>query len=104
MGYKWLQSASRLLILPVWLVFIVLAGPVQADEPDGYLPDEVLVKLVQAADLPAITIANGLDPTPLAQFGSQPIFRLQISDGTDPFDKATTLANDVRVVHAEPNF
>src|SRR5688572_5092023 len=104
MGFKWLHTVSRLLILTVWLVFIVLAAPAQADEPDDYLPDEVLVKLVQATDLPAVAADYGLHPIPLAQFGSQPIFRLQISDGADPFDKATTLANDARVVYAEPNF
>jgi parallel beta-helix repeat protein len=104
MGYKWFWLAGRLVILVASLAFIALAAPIQADEPDGYLPDEVVVKLAQAGDLLAVAADYGLDPTPLDQFGAQPIFRLRIGDGADPLDKAAALVNDSRVVYAEPNF
>jgi len=45
-----------------------------------------------------------LDPVPLDQFGSRPIYRLRITDGSLVTDKVTALLLDKRVVFAEPNF
>lgn len=69
-----------------------------------YLPGEVTVKLRQAADLAGVAADFGLDPSPIAQFGSRPIYRLHILDATLPPDKAASLTSDSRVIFAEPNY
>lgn len=104
MAYKWFRSTGRWAGMFTLVIFLLLAGPAQADEPDGYLTGEVVVKLAQASDLATVAADYGFDPTPLDQFGTQPIFRLSFGDGTDPLDKAAALENDSRVIYAEPNF
>lgn len=66
---------------------------------------EIVVKLVRASDLPAIAAQYGLNPVPVDQFISQPLYRLTITDGVSPHDKADALLEDpqARVVYAEPN-
>jgi subtilisin family serine protease len=93
-----------LLVLTVLIAGAALPAPARAQAPDGYLPAEVVVKLRNAADLPAVTAAFRLDPTPIDQFGSRPIYRLRILDGVDPAQKAAALAADGRIEYAEPNF
>jgi hypothetical protein len=80
-------------------------GQSQPDVAEAYAPDEVVVKLLNANDLAAVALANGLDPTPRGQFGTRPIFRLRILDGSDPLVKAGQLQpGDTRVQYAEPNY
>lgn len=93
---------------------VLVAGPARAndggdDDGDGgstavYVPGQVVVKLKLAGDLPAVASAYRLDPAPLDRFGSRPIYRLRILDGTSPPSRATQLANDRRVAYAEPNY
>jgi thermitase len=72
---------------------------------NGYVPDQVVVKLAPDANVAQVASDFGLDPKPLKQFGSRPIYQLHILDGTDPQVKSNQLAADlVRVVYAEPNF
>jgi subtilisin family serine protease len=84
--------------------------PGGAGDPPPYQGGEIVVKLRDAADLPALAAAYNLDPTPLDQFGSRPIFLLRIADGSDPASKANQLrpasgsGGDERVEYAEPNF
>lgn len=63
--------------------------------------DEVLVKLLSAADLPALLAENGL--TVLDQFGQRPIYRLRAAAGTDIEALSARLEADARVQYAEPN-
>jgi subtilisin family serine protease len=63
--------------------------------------DEVLVKLLSAADLPALLAENGL--TVLDQFGQRPIYRLRAAAGTDIEALSARLQADARVQYAEPN-
>jgi subtilisin family serine protease len=89
------------------LMLVGLASPllfVHADDADDYLPDEVIVKLFQSTDLGSIASDYDLGLILLDQFGSRPIYRLQILDGASPPDRASALAADPRVVYAEPNF
>jgi subtilisin family serine protease len=96
-----------------WIVTLMLCGllvslmapgaPARAQEPDQYLPDEVVVKLTSSTDLAGIAAAFALDPVPLDQFGTRTIYRLRILDGATPPDRAAALAADPRIVFAEPN-
>jgi subtilisin family serine protease len=77
----------------------------RAAATDGYLSAEVVVKLVRAGDLAAVAADYALDPVPLNQFGSRPIYRLRITDQASPHDKAEALLADpqARIVYAEAN-
>jgi len=77
---------------------------VRAEGSNGYLPDEVILKLVRSTDVASVASDYGLGLNPLAQFGSRPIFRMLITDGASPPDRAAELSADPRVVYAEPNF
>jgi len=65
------------------------------------VPDEVVVKLLAAADLQPLLAEHGL--TLLDQFGQRPIYRLRAAAGTDIEALAARLAADSRVSYAEPN-
>ena len=106
MYHTWLKSFSRLALAIALVIPVALATPARADEPDGYQPGEVLVKLAQAIDLPDVAADYNLDPVPIDQFGSRAIYRLRITDGTSPPDRAVALADDSleRVIYAEPNY
>lgn len=83
---------------------VSLIAAAQPPAEDGYVPGEVVVKLAQTTDLPAIAADYHLNPQPLDQFGTRPIFRLQILDGAAPPERALALAADSRIIYAEPNF
>jgi subtilisin family serine protease len=72
---------------------------------DGERPNEVVVKLTSAADLPAVAIEYGLDPTPLSSLAGFAVYRLRIVSGESPGDLSERLVEDpaARVVYAEPN-
>jgi thermitase len=98
----------RLVILLTLITMLLsLVAPVTlagAQEQNGFLPEEVLVKLHQAADLASLAADYGLDPAPIDQFGSRAIYRMRILDGASPPARAAQLTGDSRVVYAEPNF
>ena len=101
---KWLTSLALGLILALSLGFAAQVGPMEAVDVADYLPDEVILKLLRPADLPAVAADHQLDPVPIAQFGSRPIYRLRILDGALPPDKAAELLSDGRVLYAEPTY
>ena len=76
-----------------------------AQGPGGqrFSPGEIVVKLTTAQSLGGVATAFHLDPAPLGQFGSRPIYRLRILDGARPEQVAAALLRDRRVVYAEPN-
>ena len=100
---RW-RGALHLLVLITMLGFAGGTGPLLAAGEESYLPGEVVVKLFQATDLAGVAADYQLDPLPLDQFGSRPIYRLRILDGIDPQAKADALTGDGRVQYAEPNF
>ncbi len=97
---------SCLGILVVLLAMLAAATPAQAEEGDGYLPGEIVVKLDAATSLRAVARQYGLDPRPVDQFGARPIYRLRILDSATPPEKAAQLATDAKgqVIFAEPNY
>lgn len=100
-----LRSALRALI--VMIVFLAVETSVQtvhAEEDGNFVPGEIVVKLLQPGDLPGVAADFSLDPSPLSQFGTRPIYRLRILDGTPPPAKAEALQQDSRVLYAEPNY
>lgn len=70
----------------------------------GYVPNEVVIKLLPGNDLGAIAADFQLDPIPIDQFGAREIYRMQILDGSSPIDRAPVLQSDPRIEFAEPNF
>jgi thermitase len=89
------------------LCTLVVALPAaRAQGDDTFEPNEVVVKLVSPAVLGAVARAHRLKQQPLDQFGTRPIYRLGIEDGTNPEDKAKELLEDPqrRIVYAEPNY
>lgn len=70
-------------------------------DADGAVPNEVVVRLHSAADLPAVLAQYQL--TLLDQFGRRPIYRLR-AGVADTRPLADQLRADSRVVYAEPNF
>ncbi|NJN19177.1 MAG: S8 family serine peptidase [Oscillochloris sp.] len=104
-----IQLLCSLLIVLLPAIAGVAPIGLYAQAAGEYLPDEIVLKLYNAADLGAVASDYGLNPAPLDQFGSRPIFRLRISDGSDPQEKATQIkpepaAGDLRVEFAEPNY
>lgn len=106
-------TLSKLVGLSLVAAFVLtslIAQPGAADEgtqvSDGYLPDEVVVKLVPGASVAEVAVDYGLDPTPIDQFGSRPIYRLRITDGATPPERSEELVKDPngRVMYAEPNY
>ena len=115
-----MRNFSKLLA-PVTLIFLVFlivpwakpcaqGVPQSGSSPNGpsgsqATPGQVVVRLAQPTDLPDIASAYGLDPLPVDQFRSQPIYLLRITDGVLPGNKAGQLMNDPlrRVTYAEPN-
>src|SRR5919202_1711772 len=70
---------------------------------DGYVTNEVNVKLLRASDLQAV--ADQFRLQLIEQFGSRPIYRMRVLDGTDAKVKATAVAADTsRVEYAEANY
>ncbi len=82
---------------------VALPGTARADGEPDYIPREIVVKLFSAADLAAVAADYTLDPSPLNQFGSRPIYVLHIDDGQDAPKKAEAMAGDSRVQYVEPN-
>lgn len=70
---------------------------------DPVAPGEVILKLNDAADLPAIAAQYALDPTPLDQLSVAPLYLMRIVDGVPPDIRALALAADLRVAYAESN-
>jgi hypothetical protein len=99
-----LRLETTLTVVVMLMSLIVPGASVYAQESGDYMPDEIVVKVLRAADLTAIAAGYALDPAPLDEFGTRAIFRMRIVDGAAPPERAEELAADPRVVYAEPNF
>ena len=70
---------------------------------DPVTPGQVIVRLHDSADLPALAAQYQLDPTPIDLLTIEPLFLLRIVDGASPDVRAAALAADSRVQYAESN-
>jgi subtilisin family serine protease len=104
MKHLLLLFRTFMIVVPMLVNLAVPTVAVRAEGSNGYLPHEVILKLVQSTDLASVASAYALDANPLDQFGSRPIFRMQIVDGASPPERAAELGADPRVIYAEPNF
>lgn len=97
------------LVIPLFtlLWFNALASATHAQGPGEYAPGEVVVKLAPGAVIQDVAANYGLDPSPLDQFGSRPIYRMRIlNPAVLPSQRAEELESDPqhRVIYAEPNY
>ena len=104
------RNGLNLLTIVVFFAALVLSGlaaiqPTRAASQDRALPSEVIVKLFNASDLPAVAQDYGLEAVPMDQIGSYALYRLRITDGVDPELKAAALLADPlgRIIYAEEN-
>jgi len=97
---RWLRLS--IVLAAIMLPLSLFAPSVAQAQEDGFVPNEVVARLYNAADAPAIATQYGL--TLIDQFGSRPIYRFGFTDPASPEDKAIQLLNDGRVQYAEPNF
>jgi len=101
----WPRRLAAILLL---LGFAVpgMAAQSNAAPSADYVPNEVLVKLNPSVNLRAIATSHRLKIPQSAddQLDHQPIYRLQIADGSTPPDKAAELLGDHMVAYAEPDY
>ena len=81
---------SRMVVMMVALLmnFALSDTSARADGPDDYFPNEVILKLYDPMDLVEVASDYGLSLIPLDQFGSRPIYRMQILDGSSALDRS----------------
>jgi hypothetical protein len=101
---RMLRMTISLIIIGTLFNLATPGRSASAQEEDGFIPNEVVLKLLRTSDLSRVAAVYALDPMPLDQFGTRAIFRMRILDGSGPQDKAAELTADSRVVYAEPNF
>ncbi len=69
------------------------------------VPNEIIVKLNQAADLAAAAAQYGLSVAPIDQFGAVPIYRLRVLNNGNVSQIAQAMRNDTtRIAYADPNY
>src|SRR4051812_45747710 len=104
------RLACKLLVILVVVLLSLLSSltlpqPACAASHDGARPEEIVIKLMSANDLPAVAQDYNLDPVPIDQIRSYTVYRLRITDGVAPEVKAAALLADPqqRVIYAEEN-
>lgn len=103
---SWRRSLGGLILAALLLGLSLTpagASDGSVSSTDPALAGQVIVRLQNATDLPALAAQFQLDPTPIDQLGVVPLYLMRISDGAAPEVKAAALFSDSRVVYAEPN-
>jgi subtilisin family serine protease len=70
---------------------------------DPIVAGEVILRLQDPANLPAVAAQYQLDPSPIDQLPIAPLYLMRITDGASPDVRAAALAADSRVQYAESN-
>jgi subtilisin family serine protease len=76
-------------------------GPNPGGTIDAVTPGQVILKLQNPADLPALAAQYQLYPTPIDQLSIEPLYLMRITDGVAPEIRAAALSADSRVGYAE---
>src|SRR5438270_984783 len=105
-GQRWRPALGALTLTA--MLWVLVAAPAGASGGSGgtrdpIIPGELIVRLQDAADLPALAAQYSLDPTPIDQLSIAPLFLMRIADGVSPEVRALALAADGRVQYAESN-
>src|SRR5215204_2650693 len=89
-------AGQKFLILGVCLAAFAAGGNAQTCEA---VPKQILLDLVNQADLPAIATQYGLETTPIDQVGSPPTYRMRIRDDNsqNPCQIAAAMQGDIRI-------
>lgn len=98
------RRLSLFLVSITTFVYALSFAPPVAAGGSRAVPNEVVVWLYRATDLPAVASKYGIDPAPISQFGTNTIYRLRIISGQKPEDVAKLLTGDSRVFYSEPNY
>lgn len=101
-----MKKLSRIFFNLTGFILILGAGAFFTPAQDGFVSNEIVIKLQSPRDLRLIAKRYGLNPQPLERFGSRPIYRMQILNAVPPPELAEEMLGDPkrRVVYAEPNF
>src|SRR5215212_3110954 len=88
-------------IAAVFLFFLIFfAGSVfvsaHEDTDELFEPAEVVIKLKRTSDLSSIAAQYGLNPTPICQLGTNPLYRMQILGSRSVTEIVSQLRNDMR--------
>jgi thermitase len=105
-GQRWRPALGALTLTA--MLWVLVAAPAGASGGSGgtrdpIIPGELIVRLQDAADLPALAAQYQLDPTPIDQLAIAPLYLMRIADGASPDVRALALAADSRVAYAESN-
>ena len=84
------------------LLTFSLAGPASADDGGEYVSRQVVVKVTPETNIGAINRKYGTRT--ISRLPGEDIYLLRTPRGTNPAKLAGRVANDSRVVYAEPNF
>jgi subtilisin family serine protease len=101
---NWRQALGALsLAAMLWGLAIAPAGASGGSSSisDPITPGQLILKLWNPADLPAVAAQYQLDPTPIDQLSIAPLYLMRITDGASPDVRAAALAADSRVAYAE---
>jgi thermitase len=103
---RWRRALGALTLAA--MLWAMAAAPARASggsvgAPDPIMPGQVILRLNDAADLPALAAQYQLDPTPIDQLAIAPLYLMRITDGASPDVRAAALATDSRVAYAECN-
>src|SRR5215204_5997869 len=98
--FSLVNRKSNLLIL--LSCFLIFAGSSSAQTCEA-VPKQILLDLVNQADLPAIATQYGLEPTPIDQVGTPPTYRMRIRDDNsqNPCQIAAAMQGDARITQRE---
>jgi subtilisin family serine protease len=104
--HSWFVNLASALVVLIASVGATTPTRTLGASSTDYVANEVLVKLNPLVDVLTIIRGLGLDLNigPNDRLGTSPIYRLRITDGSSPLDKATALMQNLLVVYAEPNY
>src|SRR5215213_8687934 len=102
--FRFLRNQKSCLLI-VAVGFLIFAGTANSQTTCEAVPKQILVDLVNQADLPAVAAQYGLEQTPIDQVGIPPTYRMRIRDDNtqNPCQVAQAMQGDTRITQRESN-